>query len=386
MIEIQTDMHFGASQKAAVIAIAVGGGLMPALQPVLLGTLLAEGRIDAVELGRAATAEGLGMAISVTLASRFLSAEHLRWPLTVALLVMALCNMSTPFAGAEGLITLRALSGISCGILLWLILGMFARVQDPARLFAIYVTAQSTSAFLLSATISNFIAPYFGSMVSYGMVAAFGLVLLAIPPFIPPSYPPLHGSGSDAGPRPTLSGLPGLAAIFLYMAAIIGFWAYLLPVGEETGIARHHIAQAMSLSLAVQIAGGLAACATAGRISAATAFCASAAASIAGLLLAISGTLVGWYLGTAIFAFAWIFCPPFHIPFLLTIDPSRRSALFAGSAQLFGVSFGPFAASLTVQPQQMIHVAWLSLAFLMGSAMLVIGLFIQRLSSLKIGC
>lgn len=333
------------------------------------------------------------MAISVTLATRFLPVTRLRPMLALAILVLVLCNGVTPFAGPTGIVALRAFNGMACGILLWLIIGMFARAENPARLFAIYITAQSVATFVLSTAVANFLAPMFGGAVSYGLVAALGIVLLGAVSSIPPSYPPLQGSGDEgsndqgnsetSSAMPTLRGVPGLLAIFLYMSGVIALWAYILPIGQQLGLGQNDIAQAISASLAVQIGGGLLAFAVAGRISATLAFLLSALASIAGIVLAVSGSLFGWYVGTAIFAFAWIFCPPFHIPFLLKLDPSRRTALFAGSAQLFGVSFGPFAASLIVAPGQLLSVAWLSLGMLALCGLILAFGSIARLLDLR---
>ena len=62
-----------------------------------------------------------------------------------------------------------------------------------------------------------------------------------------------------------------------------------------------------------------------------------------GLANAIYGSFLMVMLAT--FAFFWMFVPPFQMSFLIGIDPSLHSALFIGSAQLFGNAAGPILAS-----------------------------------------
>lgn len=373
------EAEFSTREMAALIGSAVAGGLMPALQPILLGTLVAGGRLDAVELGQAATAEGLGLALGVTAATRFLPVDRLRLCHRLAGLGLILCNLATPFAPPEGVIAIRALNGCTCGILLWLVIGMFARVAQPGRTFATYTIAQSSCAFLLSTLVANLIAPRFGATASYVMVAVLGLCVLGLSPLIPRRYAPLLSGTAAGASGPTgWGGQAGLAAIFLYLSAVIAFWAYLLPVGQALGHGAATIGLAVSLGIGTQIAAGVLALAFADRLAPVLVLAGSCLIAVLGLLSVASGTVPGWYLGIVLFAFAWMFCPAFHIPFLIEIDPSRRSAVFVGSGQLFGVSFGPFAASLILGEAGAISVIWLSGCFFLLSALIVVGLRARR--------
>jgi len=47
-------------------------------------------------------------------------------------------------------------------------------------------------------------------------------------------------------------------------------------------------------------------------------------------------------------SFCWMFAPPFHIAFLDVADPSRRAAIFVGTAQLGGLAAGPLMASAAI--------------------------------------
>ena len=93
-------------------------------------------------------------------------------------------------------------------------------------------------------------------------------------------------------------------------------------------------------------------------------------ACLAGAVIAsgaIGLFLAGWdgialFGALAIFPFVWMFTPPFQTPLLIDVDPSLRSAMLIGSAQLFGVAVGPMLASQAVTDADPLPAAMVALA------------------------
>ena len=141
---------------SAVVTIAVVAGSVPALQPILLGGLMSEGRIDAAAIGYAATAEGAGMALASAICSAALRPARLRAITGAAIFAVLVANLTTILLPAPGIIAARAISGVGNGILLWVLVGMMTRAAVPTRLFAIFVTAQTSLGFLLSLFLATF--------------------------------------------------------------------------------------------------------------------------------------------------------------------------------------------------------------------------------------
>lgn len=69
---------FTSTETSIVISMGVISGCIAALQPILLGGLLEEGQLNVVQVGRAATAEALGMAVATTIAAALLKPVRLR--------------------------------------------------------------------------------------------------------------------------------------------------------------------------------------------------------------------------------------------------------------------------------------------------------------------
>jgi hypothetical protein len=96
-------------QTTAAVTIAVVASCVPALQSVLLGQLLTEGKIGATTLGQAATAEGLGMALATAVASATLPPRRLRLSAIIAILAVLTANALTTALAAPWIVAARCL-------------------------------------------------------------------------------------------------------------------------------------------------------------------------------------------------------------------------------------------------------------------------------------
>ena len=372
----QTD--FSRDQMAVVIALGIIAGVIPALQPILLGGLHAAGQLTAEQIGRAGMLEGLGMLLGSCMATLFLPPRRLRPVSIAALAVMMVANGATAFAHGDIVLLLRALSGGAAGLCLWVLVGMLTRARDGARLFAIYVTAQAIVATLLSWLLSLLVVPDFGIAAGYWLIAVLSLLLLGPAAlFVPCDYASL---ANGRVLLPTAAGFAGLAAILCFLAGILALWVYFVPIAAELGHDSRTAGLIVSSAIAVQIVGGMGAIRVAGRWSGAyvTTFSALGAALAIAVLLFLGAHFAMLVLATCLIGFFWMFAPPSHLPFLLQVDPAGRSAAFISVAQLGGLSVGPLFASIAVDRGGSAAAGWAALTLLLASA--VIGLAVTRIS------
>lgn len=148
---------------------------------------------------------------------------------------------------------------------------------------------------------------------------------------------------------PTAKGWIGLFAVFTQLAAILAMWVYLKPYGAQVGLSDATTGTAVSIALGSQILAGLLATLMAGRVPTVPVILFVAVGSVAALAALIQAPSAPIFIvATTVFAFLWMLGPPFHMPYLITIDPSRRSAIHATTAQLLGVAVGPALASIAL--------------------------------------
>jgi MFS transporter, DHA1 family, inner membrane transport protein len=353
---------------AAVVSIGVIAGVIPALQPILLGGLLEAGQLTSAQIGRAGMVEGLGMLLGSFLATLFLPPRALRPLCIAALMLMVAANGLTASASGNAVLMLRALNGAASGVILWVLVGMLTRASDGARLFAIYVTAQAILATALSWAISLLVLPTFGISGGYWLIASLALLLL-LPAalFLPRAYVPLAAGRLML---PTALGLVGLLAILCFLAGILALWVYFVPLAAGLGHDSKTAGLIVSSAIAVQIVGGFCAIWAAGRWSGASITIGAAIGSAVaiGALMFLGTHVALLVLAAGLISFLWMFAPPSHLPFLLGLDAGGQSAAFISVAQIGGLSVGPLIASFAVTSSDPSGAAWAALALVLAGA------------------
>lgn len=368
---IETTPQFKLSAICTIVALGILSGCIPALQPILLNMLYVAERLTLAEMGQAAMAEAAGMAISTTIAAIWCKPVHLKKVAAAVLLMAAVANFASAQASGIEIIALRFVNGVSSGILLWLLVGLFARHATPARLFAIYITIQALAALFLSNILTSYIAPKFGFGGGYLTIAVLDVVMIGFALlFMPKQYPTV---AQQKGGIPPLHGLIALVGIALFLAGILAFWVYVNPLMVAVGLDAGAQQKAISGSLVGQLAGGLAAIFLATRVK-------SLSLCLIGTILASASVVACFFIASTslmilalvLFGFCWMVVPPFQMTFLLEIDRSMRSALLIGSAQLTGVSLGPLLASMFVTEQSANGAMMTAIGLFVVSAVLVV--------------
>lgn len=319
---------------------------MPSLQPLLLGRLAMEGAIQSEGIGRLAMAEALGMAGTVGLAGIFLTGTNLRWIAGGALLLMAACNALTGQLVGAALLMLRVGSGAGSGLMLWLLIGLLARVALPTRVTGYYVISQGAGALGLAAAFASVILPAAGAGGGYMTLGGIALLMFVAVALMPPAYAPLpNASGAIL---PNRSGAIGLVSAGLHLAGIMALWVYAVPVGRTLGLDAGTIDVAVSAAIGVQILAGVAAIVLARLKPIPTVLGCAAVSITAAFVVLYAGQAVVFMAALALFSFAWVFVLPYHVPVLIELDESRGSLMLLTSAQLLGIAGGPLLASFAL--------------------------------------
>ncbi len=335
----------------AILFIGTVGVLILGLQPVLLGALAEEVKITASQLGLAATAELLTIGIAAGAAGAVFRPAGLRyWGVGTGL---ALAGLDALVGSQQGvaIIVNRAAAGIAEGIMIWITVGMIARSTTPARWSGVYLALQTFVQLGYSAVLPATVMVHHGAGGGFLVLSATALACCAVSLLIPPRYDELPKSAEDAAGPGAFSprAIAVLASVFLFMAFIVGLWAYLEPIAAQAHLPARIADNAVSLSLAAQVAGAATATFVAGRVPYFPIFVGCTLVDL--VILAIMGTTPGaaLFLGAAVvFGFLWLFVLPFQVPLAIEADPTRRAAVLLPGAQLLGSAAGPFLCSFAV--------------------------------------
>lgn len=359
----------GIAATFSVVLIGAVGGIMPSLQPLLLGRLATEGAIARAGIGQLAMAEALGMAVAVGAAGVFLKGTHLRWIAGAALLLVALCNALTGQVVGSPLLMLRVGSGIGSGLMLWLLIGLMARVELPSRVAGYYVILQGAGALALAAAFASFILPASGAAGGYMTLAAIAVLILGVIGLVPRHYAPLPNAERAA--LPNVPGAIGLLSAGLHLAGIMALWVYAVPVGQTLGLDAGTVDVAVSVAIGVQIVAGMAAIVLARLKPIPTVLGCALLSILAGLVILNTAQASVFMAALALFSFAWVFVLPYQVPALIELDESRGSLMLLTSAQLLGIAGGPLLASLALTEDGAAGTVHISMG-LFGLAMLAL--------------
>jgi hypothetical protein len=335
-------------EAGAAIALGVLSLLLAGVLPILLAALVDEHRLDARGIGLAAMLEALTMGAATALASALLKPERLRIIGVVAAVALTAIDLATLVVHGDGVFLVRGLAGIPEGLLLWICIGMIARTVTPERWAGVLLTALTLAQFLASTLCAVLIVPRLHANGGFAFVAIVSLLAAPISLMIPDRYADLPAAEGASFPLPA-RGWVALAAMLLIGAATGAVGIYIVPLAHQAGLSSETGGVANSVSLAAQVAGGVAAIAIAGRARYFHVFLAGTVAFLitwsvygfaqpAWLFVAVSG----------LYGFMLLLIGPFFVPMAIEADPSRRTAVQVGAAQILGGALGPLLAILSV--------------------------------------
>ncbi|KRD47793.1 MFS transporter [Acidovorax sp. Root275] len=369
------DVKMSAAQVVSALAVGTIAVLMVGVQPILLGELVEARQVSLEGVGIVAMAEIIMLGLGVVLGDALLPGARLRSITFVAGVCAAGLDLLTLLATGDGALTgVRAAAGLAEGVLIWGTTGVVVRTANPARVGGIFFVAQTLAQALLGVVLAHAIIPHWGwrgGFVALGLLALLPCLLAFVQPArLSPLAPP-----AVSGFRWSAATLQPLAVVFLQLATLGSFWAYLEPLGKAAGFDARSAQTLVAAVLAMQVVGGSLAALAVRRLPVVSTLVACS------VLLAIvttaahqlpSGNTRDFALACALFGFVWLFMLPFHIGLAFRADPSGRLAGLVPAAQLLGSAFGPLTASFIVEGENASAVPLLSAGFALAAAALVL--------------
>ncbi|MDP9104085.1 MAG: hypothetical protein M3N05_08785 [Pseudomonadota bacterium] len=363
---------------AAVIGMGVVALLIAGLAPALLGAMVEEHRITDAQLGLTAMLELLFMGISTGLAGAFLKPAALRSVGVGACLLFAAANVATIHASGVGVLVVRALAGIPEGLLLWITVGMIARSRTPERWAGVFFTAQVVAQLALALLYASIVIPRFGAGGGFAVLALASLLGLAGAMFLPPAYGALLESDTTGAALPW-RGILALVATVVFVSGNGAISVYLQPLALRAGLNGDVARTAVWCSLAAQICGGVFATALAGKVRYIAVFTAAAAGLLtAWTVFGFGAPALPFIAANALAGISGLLVGAFLAPMLIDADPSRRSAMQSGGAQLLGGAGGPLLAAVLIGDHDVRGVLWMGGALMLTGFAMVVGLFFTK--------
>ncbi len=329
----------------AIVYLAVVGPCVFILQPGFIQGLVEHLGISEQQAGFIASAEMFGLATTTVLLG-FIS-ERIAWRkfLVLSVVVCSFGNFaSIGQSDPQLLAAIRFITGLGSGGLISLTFTMAGLTERTDRNFGYIIIGVLTFGAL-----SMLAMPTAYQLVGMnGILAFFGLFCASAMWFVRflPDSGQAHidtGQERDYG---TIIKRVSLIAILIYNVAIGIVWAYLFLVGLDAGMQEQAVANALTVSQFLGIAGGFLAVlfeARFGRLLPLMVGILGGAAAIWTLVGQLDAR--GYWMAVCAFNFLWNLSMPYLLATLAEFDHRGRIVVLGVSMQFVGYAIGPFAAA-----------------------------------------
>ena len=349
------------------------------LLPGFVQGLVEYAGFSAADSGFIAAAELLGMT-GATLAMMLLVGRvNWRHVFALSLLLLICGNIASIFITDMRLFcAVRFLTGIGGGFIVSLSYTVFGLTAKADRNFGLGIFF----VLVYSAVVYPFLPWLLGNFGMAGLLfffASFALVGLPFVRMMPVSgaeHRDLDGHAVNLNWR--RKGM-ALAAMFIYFVAAFAVWTYLFRIGIHAGIAEQKVANSLSLSQFLGMAGAFTAAllgARYGRGLMLTLGIGGSALPLA-LLFGAPGVL-GYLAVVCAFQYAWNLSHPYLLAAMASFDPTGKMVVYATAMQFLGISAGPAVAATLVGEDSYHAVLTLGIILFLVSLTLILPAVIVR--------
>jgi predicted MFS family arabinose efflux permease len=278
--------------------------------------------------------------------------KRLQWRRTAYALLGGLMLMdllSMLIIVPEALIAFRFLHGMVGGALVGTGFAVIARTVNPDRTFGVLLVVQFGLGGLGNLYLPRLV-PYFGTNILFAALITFSAVTLLMVPFLADYKVPQDSSHIASTPKARIAVFPlalVLASIFLFQAANMGLFAFIIGLGKSYGLELPFITTTLAASGWIGILGAVTVIALYTRFGRLRPLVIAMVLTIAGnwaLLFSANPTV--FFLANCSIGITWAFVIPYLLGMTAEFDKAGQMAALGGFASKMGLASGPLAGGL----------------------------------------
>lgn len=335
---------------ASTILMASAAILIMGLQPILLGGLAEKGLLSQSGIGVAATLELFGFAVGSTFGP-FVMNGRLRLKVFVVSLVLAVVNLAIYLATTSLIVLLqRSFAGVLEGMLIGAASLILTHTSRPERLGGLMTGLGTLPQVAMAYLLPALIIPRFGLNAGFVVLAIFAALSAVSAGAMVDHIKTLHDHNTTRVRwTAPLAGM--VALVFLSNFGCSAAWSYMERLGHQARVPSDMMGLALSLSLAIQVAGCLLASWLSWRLpSRSVLIIFNLLEGVIMVGLALSGAPASFLILSLLFGLFWTSQQPFAVNQLILLDPTRRVAVLTTPVTMAGLSMGPIVAGWAMTP------------------------------------
>lgn len=295
--------------------------------------------------------------------------RRLNWKPAAKLMLLGLIVMdliSIPVTDPTVLMAVRFLHGCIGGALVGLGFSIFARTCAPDRTFGVLLLVQA-GAGGLGVMFLPFLVTLFGTAILFISLIFFSLITMVMLHFLP-DYPVVAPpvDAPAAAPLMLKSLLFALFSVFLFQAANMGLYAFIIGLGKNAGLEIGFISETLGLANWVGMLGAL-------LVVMLSTHYGIFKPIVGGMLLAIIGSWAllysdaKWIWISSNFAtgIAWNFVIAYLLGMCARFDQTGQTAVWGGFASKMGLASGPMLGSFLLGENHYATLVWMAVLLLL---------------------
>ena len=334
----------------AAIYINVIGAAVFIVQPGFIQLLVSSFGYSAEQAGYIASTEMWGIALATVLLNFLIRSVSWRLLLAIACVLIILGNMASIIAvSAIDFSLWRFVAGVGSGVMISIGFSIVGLTRNPDRNFGLVIAAVLTYG-----AVGLFVMPAANELIGIkGIIVFFALLGASVLPLL--RYLPVSGdvhlqADDIIFAVPERHKYFGIAAVFFYFLGQGVIWAYLFLIGTDGGSSEQSIANSLSLSQLVGIAGAFLAATTGLRYGRIKPIVLGIAGGVVPLLLLFQGADILLYtVAVCIYNFSWSYLHPYLLAAMASFEAGGRIVTYAVSGQMTGLASGPALAAFVLK-------------------------------------
>jgi len=330
--------------------LATAGLFYVNIMPAIVSGLIEALGFNNQQAGAVASANMYGAAFGAL--SIVLFVRRMNWQLFSVIFLLTLISIdlaSMYVSQPSSLLAIRFVHGFVGGMLVGTGFSVMARTEQPDKSFGMLLLVQ----FGLGGVGVMFIpglVPQFGTAILFLSLVAFSVVTLLMLPFLPDYRVDEHEARKKAAAHSGIKKLPlalTLASIFLFQAANMGLYAYIIGLGEHYGLELPFISGTLGIAAWLGLAGAGLVVVLADRMG-------YFKSLVLGILLTAIGTWGFyysdihwvWIVANGLIGITWAYTIAYLLGLMSRFDTSGQMAALGGFASKMGLATGPAVAAM----------------------------------------
>lgn len=340
----------GAFARIFLAFLATAGLFYVNIMPAIVDGLiegLGFGAEDAGFVGSANVYGAAAGALVIVFLIRRLRWRPTAYALLGCLIFMDLLSMLVEQPGI--MIAARLVHGIAGGALVGAAFSVIARMVNPDRTFGVLLLVQFGLGGVGNLYLPRLV-PVFGTDVLFLSLIAFSLVTAAMLPFLDRYPVPARASGDATAANPRVAFWPlslTLLATFLFQAANMGLFAFIIGLGRDAGLTLDYITFVLALSGWIGIVGALIVIVLYTRFGRTLPLAIAMVLTMLGLVALHFSEIPSLFLiANCGMGITWAFVIPYLLGLAAEFDKTGQMAALGGFASKMGLASGPMVAGI----------------------------------------